>query len=206
MGVETPTAIFFPVFLPYAVGAVDLPELLQKAAARDERAWGILVDRYGPLVWRILRRFANLTAEEREDLSQKVFLILMNRALQQFRGSTEHEFRAYLKRITENEAKKHILSRPPVGPFTNDEGDEEPADPTPGPEELFAAQEVRQQILGCLAQIPHTDQEVFWLSLREIPIKEISEILEVPQGTVASKYHRAKERIVACLRRAGVLL
>jgi len=194
---------------------VDLPELLRRIAAREEKAWAIFVERYGPLVWRILKRFANLTVEERRDLSQDIFVILMNRALQQFRGSTDHEFRAYLKRITENAAKSCLRSRGVeiLGPFADDEADEEHGDhghqgvdPAPGPEQLFAAQEIRQQILGCLAQIPHTDQEVFWLRLREIPYKEISEILKVPQGTVASKYDRAKEKIMACLRWAGVLL
>ena len=87
---------------------MDLPDLLQKAAARNEKAWGIFVERYGPLVWGLLKRFANLTAEERRDLSQDVFVVLMNGALQQFRGSTDHEFRSYLRTITDNEAKGYL--------------------------------------------------------------------------------------------------
>ena len=34
--------------------------------------------------------------------------ILINRALEEFRGSTEHEFRAYVKSITENRARRHL--------------------------------------------------------------------------------------------------
>ena len=37
-----------------------------------------------------------------------------------------------------------------------------------------------------------------------IDYEEITETLELPHGTVASKYYRAKEAIADCLERAGI--
>jgi RNA polymerase sigma-70 factor (ECF subfamily) len=199
---------------------MDLPGLLQAAAAREEEAWSIFVDRYGGLVWRLLGRFIDLTVEERRDLSQDVFVILMNRALQEFRGSTENEFRSYLKIITENRAKRHLrrhCRRLEVldGRLSlDDEDDPEWAssvsgplaiEPSPGPEQLVAEQEIRQRFRCCLREIPLPDQQIFWLRERGVPYKEISETLGIPQGTVASRYFRAKEKIQDFLRKSDVL-
>jgi DNA-directed RNA polymerase specialized sigma24 family protein len=35
--------------------------------------------------------------------------------------------------------------------------------------------------------------------------QEITALLDLPQGTVASKYHRAKAKIEECLKKAGIL-
>jgi RNA polymerase sigma-70 factor (ECF subfamily) len=197
---------------------MDLRTLLQAAAAREEEAWSIFVERYGGLVWKLLGRFIDLTVEERRDLSQDVFVILMNRALQEFRGSTEHEFRSYLKIITENRAKRHLrrhCRRLEVSDgrlSMDDEDDPEGSvsgalaiEPSPGPEQLVAEQEIRQRFRCCLREIPLPDQQIFWLRERGVPYKEISDTLGIPQGTVASRYFRAKEKIQDFLKKGGVL-
>ena len=60
---------------------------------------------YGPLIWRLLQKFRNLEREALDDLFQDVFTVLLKGGLKSFRGSSEHEFRAYLKTISENEAR-----------------------------------------------------------------------------------------------------
>ena len=39
---------------------------------------------------------------------------------------------------------------------------------------------------------------------RGLAYKEITETLGLPHGTVASKYHRAKEALADCLEKAGI--
>jgi RNA polymerase sigma factor (sigma-70 family) len=85
--------------------APGIAALLAGALAREPEAWGAVVDGYGPVVWGTLRKFASLSEQERRDLFQDVLVVLLERGLKGFRGTTEHEFRAYLKTITENEAK-----------------------------------------------------------------------------------------------------
>lgn len=81
---------------------------MQRAAAGDKQAWDALVEHYAPLVWRILGKFDNLTGTEKEDLSHDVFVILLDKGLQAFRGTTVYEFRAYLEMIAVNEAKSYL--------------------------------------------------------------------------------------------------
>ena len=89
----------------------EIRDLVQRAAAGEKKAVNALIDQVHPLVWRILKKFSTLSPAEREDLSQDVFVILLTRGLQSFRGSTDHEFHWYVKTITENETKSYLRKR-----------------------------------------------------------------------------------------------
>ena len=165
----------------------------------------------------LLRKFDNLSQAESEDLFQDVFVILLDRGLKHFHGSAVYEFRSYLKTITVNEAKSYLRRHgrrfEVLDPFLTSEGEEEEspspgsllADPAPGPEELVANQELRQGLCRCLQDIAALDQEIFWMRERGHAYQEITTILGLAQGTVASKYHRAKAKIEECSRKAGIL-
>ena len=196
----------------------DFTGLRKQAIAGDANAQTALVERYSGLLSRILSRVQNLRHEEREELLQDVFLSLFDHALGDFHGSTEHEFRAYLRSIAENKAKSLLrrhsrrfeiagLLQPtdeyPVDGRSADPYD--PADPTPGPEQNTLAQEALEQLQGCLAAIPLVDQEIFWMRQRGAPYAEIRKTLGLRMGTVASKFNRTKAKIEACLRAAGIL-
>jgi RNA polymerase sigma-70 factor (ECF subfamily) len=195
---------------------MDLGELLARASAREAQAWEALVRHYGPLIWRLLQKFRNLEKEALDDLFQDVFTVLLNGGLKSFRGSSEHEFRAYLKTITENEARsclrKHgrkleVFEQPSD---SSEGGDrlalfDSFADPSPGPEQVVISLEIREMLGGCIQQIQQVDQEIFWMRERGLAYKEITETLGLPLGTVASKYHRAKEALTECLKRAGLM-
>jgi DNA-directed RNA polymerase specialized sigma24 family protein len=64
--------------------------------------------------------------------------------------------------------------------------------------------EIRTKLSSCIQQILQIDQEIFWMRERGLAYKEITETLRLPQGTVASKYHRAKEALADCLEKAGI--
>jgi RNA polymerase sigma-70 factor (ECF subfamily) len=194
---------------------MELTDLLVRASARESQAWEAVVRQYGPLMWRLLQKFRNLEREALEDLFQDIFTVLLNGGLKSFRGSSEHEFRAYLRIIVQNEAKsclrKHGRKLEVFEQVTDpNEGNEllgffeEFADSSPGPDESAANREIREKLDGCIQQIELIDQEVFWMRERGLAYKEITETLGLPQGTVASKYHRAKEALSECLRKAGV--
>ena len=197
--------------------AVDIRDLVQRAAAGEKQAWDTLVSQLQRVVWGILGKFANLTYAEKEDLFQDVFMILLERGLRHFRGSTEHELRAYVSMITANEAKSYLRKHSrrfemPDSFLASPEGKEETltlgmrsADPSPGPEELVAGQEQLEGLCRCLQELPLIDQQIFWLRERDKPYKEIAELLHLPDGTVASKYDRAKKKIEECLKKAGIL-
>jgi RNA polymerase sigma-70 factor, ECF subfamily len=195
---------------------MEIRDLVARASAREEQAWETIVRQYGPLVWRLLHKFRNIERETLDDLFQDVFAVLLKGGLENFRGSSEHEFRSYLKTITENEARNCLrrhgrkleVFEQPVS-ADDDSGPETSfaaslADPSPGPEDLAISQEIRTKLNGCIQQIALVDQEIFWMREKGFDYKEITEILELPHGTVASKYYRAKEAIADCLEKAGI--
>lgn len=193
----------------------NIENFIRQAAAGEKEAWDVLVEQFKRLVWGVLGKFENLTLSEKEDLCQDVFVILLDRGLQSFRGSTVHEFRSYVKTITGNEAKSYLRRHgrrfEVFGPllFDEEEGTSTGAshfpDPNPGPEEQVAKQEVLLHVRLCLQEIPVLDQEVFWMRERGRSYQEITKDLGLQQGTVASKYHRAKAKLEECLKKAGIL-
>jgi len=91
--------------------AGEINSLIRRAAAGEKTAWDALIEQYKRLVKGILGKFDNLTPAERDDIFQDVFVILLDGGLQRFRGSTEHEFRAYLARIIRNETYTWLRDR-----------------------------------------------------------------------------------------------
>jgi len=90
----------------------EITTLIQQAARGEKAAWDILVEQYKRLMWGVLGKFNNsLSRAEQEDLFQDVFVILLDGGLHSFRGTTEHEFRAYLARIVRNEVYTWIRDR-----------------------------------------------------------------------------------------------
>lgn len=192
-------------------------DLLQRVRSGEPSAWNLLVERYSPLIWRILGQFSTLTRSERDDLFQDVFVVLLDRGIDHFRGSTEHEFRAYLKIIAANTTRGHLrrhsrrfeISDPFLSRRDEDEAtflDEAVlTDPAPRTEDLLSDAEELEGVRRCLQTLAALEQEIFWSREREHPYKEIAKNLGLPLGTVATKYNRAKKKIEDCLRAAGFL-
>ncbi len=55
----------------------DLTALVIRARTGDEQAWDELVDRYGPVIWSICRRYG-LGRADAEDVGQSVWLRLVD--------------------------------------------------------------------------------------------------------------------------------
>ena len=196
--------------------ADDIQDLIQRAKAGEKKAWDVLVQRYSSLVWGILIKFDNVTRTEQEDLFQDVFTVLLNGGIEKFRGVTEHEWRSYLKRITVNETlsllRLHGRRFEMPGSFLGPQDEKaetfllgEPLDFSPGPEDQTIGKEALSHLLCCVQTLPLVDQEIFWSRVRAYSYNEIVRLLDLPQGTVASKYNRAREKIRTCLEQAGIL-
>ena len=92
--------------------AENIQTLIRRVTAGEKQPWDTIVEQYERLIWGILGKYSNaLSRAEQEDLFQDIFVILLERGLRQFRGSTDHEFRAYLARIVRNEVFTWIRDR-----------------------------------------------------------------------------------------------
>ncbi len=73
-------------------------------------------------------------------------------------------------------------------------------DPTPGPEDLAAANEERQRLLGAIDALPEKLRVVLVLaSLEGHGVREVASLLDLPEGTVKSRLHLARRRLLESL-------
>ncbi len=81
----------------------------------------------------------------------------------------------------------------------------EGVDPSRSPDEETAWKEVMETLHHCFQELSLLDQQVFMMrAVREDSYQEITQVLDLPLGTVASKYNRAKEKIKECLEKQGI--
>jgi RNA polymerase sigma-70 factor (ECF subfamily) len=183
---------------------IDL-QLVERVRQGDQRAFGILVEKYQRKLIRLLSRMVR-DQHEIEDIAQEAF-IKAYRALPQFRG--EAAFYTWLYRIAVNTAKNYLSSRGRAMQTVSDQAmndDDEPderlvAQDIGNPETELLSKQVAIAINQAVDALPEELRQA--ITLREIEglsYEEIAETMACPIGTVRSRIFRAREAISAKLR------
>ncbi len=192
---------------PAPAPAVDTDhQLVERAAAGDQRAFELLVIKYQRRIERLIGRMVR-DVDLVEDIAQETFIRAW-RALHQFRGDAQ--FYTWLYRIAVNTAKKALmdLKRNPTvaGRSSADEEDETSRHENEltteeTPESEFAAKEIAAAVNAAMDALPEDLRQA--VTLREIEglsYEEIAEAMGCPIGTVRSRIFRAREAISARVR------
>jgi RNA polymerase sigma-70 factor, ECF subfamily len=167
-------------------------------AERDDPSSPVAADRprlermfaaYHESVWRALRR-RGLTEEEAEDATQETFLIAASR-LSDIPPDREHAFLVATARRT-----AHTLRRKTMRWHLEHDMDQRAAQVRSGGDE-------RADVELCdmaLSRVSEDLAEVFVLyEIEGLTSPEISSLLEIPLGSVASRLRRAKEQFRAAV-------
>ena len=183
---------------------VSLPpsdEELVRRSLEDKEAFGLLIERYEAKLDRYIRRLGVHVSEDREDVLQDIFLKVY-RNLNGF--DTSLSFSSWIYRIAHNEAiswyrKKNVR---PEGHLVTD-GDEvlgflsskeEAADVT------FDKSVNAEKLGEALKAIDVKYREVLILRYFEHKeYEEISDILQIPVGSVGTLIHRGKKQLAGVL-------
>ncbi len=185
-------------------------ELMIRFVEGDESSFEMLVERYEePL----LNFFYRLTRDRQasEDLAQEAFL----RLLRSSRTYTvKAAFKTFLYRIARNlwiDRYRSLKIRPYHLSLDrkiskNGEGTVSMAeqisgsDPVPGAE--LEADEMQALLRQAIVELPQAQQEIFVIWLESgMKYADISEILDVPVGTIKSRMHSAVNRLKEKLRK-----
>jgi RNA polymerase sigma factor (sigma-70 family) len=144
-----------------------------------------------------LARWLVRNGAEAEDLVQEAYL----RAWKDFVGFRGADGRAWLLAIVRNTCYTWLReNRRQESAVEFDEDLHSKDGEVPEPERLFAANVGRQTLETALRELPEEFREVIVLrELEELSYKEISEIADVPVGTVMSRLARARARLQLCL-------
>jgi len=84
--------------------------LLERAKSRDQEAWCVLVDLYGPLVYHWCRRWG-LSSDDAHDVVQEVFRAVATGMARYRRDRPDATFRGWLWTIARHEAHRHVAPR-----------------------------------------------------------------------------------------------
>jgi RNA polymerase sigma-70 factor (ECF subfamily) len=175
-------------------------ELVDRLLRGDGQAADKFVRLHQHLVMRELRRFRNLSPEDRDDLFQDIFAKLFEdecRILGQWKGNSN--FVAYLRRIVRNICVDYLRSlkrAPSVEPIG--EGDDEPVDDDGSTDPVRAAQlnELRKLMLQAIQRLAPPDREIVTLiMIEEMTYTAAAERLGITSNNAGVRISEAKKRL-----------
>lgn len=163
---------------------------------QKQNTFVVLVQRYEDRLSRYIRRLGIISKEDREDVLQNIF-IKAYKNIQSF--ETSLSFSAWIYRIAHNEAVTFFRAKKvrPEGHLIDD-GEEVLL--TIFEESDFVAdldKKIDAKYIGhCIEKLDDIYRNVIILRyFEDRDYREISDILKIPQGTVAILLHRAKKKL-----------
>lgn len=167
-------------------------------ALKNQDYFEHLVDRYEKKLSRYVRRLTGLDTESIEDILQEAFIkIYIN--LNDY--DEKYSFSSWAYRITHNEAINYLRKNKKVITVPLETEDEENANLIEVlKSEIDVAEEIAQKdiierIRKAISLLPDKYREVLILRyMEDMNYEEISDVLRMPMGTVATTINRAKEK------------
>ena len=143
-----------------------------------------------------------------EEVAQDVFLALY-RSLERFRGDSQLSTWVYRVVINHCKNRKQYRARRKLDQheaLEGDRGDDAPARqiPSEGPatDASVERSEAQTLIWDALERLDEEPRTIIVLrDMQDLSYEEISEILDLPRGTVKSRLHRARSQLAAALSR-----
>ena len=185
------------------------PEFLEQLRARDQAAWGAVVDEYLPQLLRAGHGMG-FPADESRDLAQSAFLALME-SIGRFQGRAH--LRTFLFGIFYNKVsgllreKYRAEEHDPIDEVMESRFDssgkwrQPPADI----EQQLYSREIREGIRTCMETLPHAQRAAFYLrEVEGMKTGEICKKMAISATNLGVMLFRARNRLRECLERKGL--
>jgi len=164
-------------------------ELVRRARKGDERAYGLLVQRYQRAAYAVAYSVTG-RHEDAEDAAQESFLVALAR-LEECRSP--ERFGGWLMTIVRNRSRNLVrrevlraTDQVPVGTSSS----------TPGPDRQTELSELQDVLRTALEALPEVQREIVLLhDLEGWKHREIAERIGLPSGTVRSHLHFARKAL-----------
>jgi RNA polymerase sigma-70 factor (ECF subfamily) len=175
----------------------DDPTLVERCRAGERNAFERLVVRYQKPVFNVALRMLR-NRQDAMDVAQTTFL----KAFEHL-GDYDPAFRFYswLYRIAINESLNALALRKPGAAL-----DGNAADDAPGPDRAAEGDQALQAIEDALMRIsPELRTVTVLRHITQLSYEDISDALGLPEKTVKSRLHSARERLRDYLRQSGAI-
>ena len=171
-------------------------DLVRRARAGENRAFGFLVDRYQKPVYNVALRISH-NPMDAEDIVQTVFMKAF-RKLESY--DDEQRFFSWLYRIAINESINYSRRR-----HVHDELEREPVLQQDSPEDIVVQKDVEEQVGIALMYLKPEDRAIVCLKhFQGFSYQEIGYILDISDKTVKSRLFTARRRLKDVLQRIGI--
>ena len=174
--------------------------LIDKTIQGDKEAFGLLVSKYQDRLFNTMFHIAG-GAENAYDVVQETFLQAYLR-IGTFRRTSR--FYTWIYRIAFNVAMGIKRKQKPVAVFSQSRtsGMEEIDSKESSPDELLLTEENVEMVQQSIAKLDDEFRAVIVLrEIEDLSYEQISEILEIPLGTVRSRLHRGRALLKEILLR-----
>lgn len=175
--------------------ASDGQLLFRFARLGEQQAFTVLVQRHGPLVWGLCRRLLG-SHQDAEDAFQATFLILSRKAasLRQPDALVNWLYGVAYRTALQLRSRRRVAL--PL---------ESVDEPARAGDDQAAWRECGSLIDQAIRQLPAPLRLVFLLSqAEELTTLAVAKRLGIPEGTVVSRLHRARQRLQQSLARQGI--
>ncbi len=177
-------------------------DLVRRARDGDEDAFTELFRRHSERVFRLAVSILGRGHEaEAEDLTQEVFMKI-HRSLASFRGDAKVS--SWIYRIAFNHALNAKARARHRKPHVDDAVLSDLAAAEPGPHAVVERTERNRALFEAIQALPEVYQSAlrlyYWM---DESVAEIAELLDVPENTVKSYLHRARQILDANLKEKG---
>ena len=167
-------------------------QLTQRLKNGEKEAFAALLDRFGPRVQALARRYAYSPADA-EDLTQEIFLDLF-KSVASFRG--EAQLSTWIYRVAINHCLRHREKQTRElahrDPLPADEIELSSHDSSGDPQRRAARGELGEKVHCALGDLSDLHREIIVLhELHELSYAQCAEILQIPLGTVKSRLSNA---------------
>lgn len=170
----------------------DLTVLVAGADAGDESAWNALVDRFTGLIWHVVRSY-RMPPAVAEDAVQTTWLRLAENL---GRIRQPESLAGWLARTARNECLRSIR----LGQREHASSDDaDPVDPAPAVDQLLADAHRDAVLWAAFSSLPESCQRLLRLLFADppIPYEVISEILDMPIGSIGPTRARCLQKLRA---------
>jgi RNA polymerase sigma-70 factor (ECF subfamily) len=187
-----------------AVEACD-NDLAKDAAGGKVAAFKELVERYQKRAYLFARGMVH-NSDDAYDLSQEAF-VRVYKHLKNFNPT--YPFKVWLFHILSNLCKNHLrqkkLHDKVVIPTDSDYEPDIPIDDNP--DTLYGHSEIQEQVWKAINSLPHKFREIIILChFQEMSYEEVSQVLEIPRGSVMSRLYYARLKLREIIEQMGLEL
>ena len=178
----------------------------------DMEAFGALVRQYYPLAYGLALRLLD-DAQDAEEVVQDTF-VKVHDGLASFRGDAALKtwILRIVMRLSLNRRRDRARSAWRRLGLHRRQDDESPdwlptaADAGADPETLYLSRQMQRLVRRWIQDLPEPLRQAMVLSsMEELSYEEIARVLQVPVGTVGSRIHSARKKLLAQFRRHELL-